>query len=273
MNFTNLITFLFLLTMPFFSCSRFVSSFAFYPDRDYILTRSELPKYVHDVDLVSKDGTRIHALHLRHDKKPKYAFLYFHGNAGNSYHRISDAWNIYKRGFDVLICEYRGYGRSEGKPDESGVYQDALAAWNYLNEKAGFSDSNVYLYGRSLGTAVAIESALIHKPAAMILVTPFSSGYDIARENQMGVLAFLAIGSFDSESKISKIHTPLLVLHGDHDEIISMKSARKLYDAGPSPKKFIVVQGAGHNNISALNQEKFWNMVFEFVDQNNKKKD
>ena len=151
-------------------------------------------------------------------------------------------------GAAVLVFDYRGYGKSEGKPDEPGVLADARAARTWLAEKAGVAENRIVLMGESLGGAVAVDLAA-DGARALILENTFSSMPDVAAYHYPWLpVRLLMRTQFNSVAKIRSYHGPLYQSHGDRDSIVPLQLARRLFDAANEPKRFLLVEGADHND-------------------------
>jgi fermentation-respiration switch protein FrsA (DUF1100 family) len=198
-----------------------------------------------DVWLDTSDGVRIHAWQVSHGDS--LVTLFFHGNAGNLTYREPHFREIAAAGSSILMLDYRGYGKSAGRPTEHGLYADAGAAYDYLL-KAGYRPGQIVIHGESLGTAVAVDLASRRPCAGVVLEAPFTSARDVAQT----VLPFIGpavIWGFNSRQKIDRIHAPILFIQGERDEIIPLRLGQALYAAAPEPKSFWAVPGAGHNDI------------------------
>lgn len=173
----------------------------------------------------------------------------FHGNAGNISHRAIKAAHFMDRGYGVYLAEYRGYGGNAGRPSEQGLYTDADAALSWL-ESQGYNPAQFVIYGESIGTGVAVEMAQRWQPQQLILEAPFTSAIDVAKLTYFWLpVNFLMKDRFDSLSKIAKVKTALLIVHGDEDGVIPIDFAQKLYEAANHPKEFITINGGAHNNL------------------------
>lgn len=168
--------------------------------------------------------------------------LFFHGNAGNIGDRVPHYALLGAAGFDVLAFDYRGYGRSNGRPSERATYEDARAAHDALGPGRTF-----YL-GESLGGAIALELAIERPPAGLILQSTFTSVRHMARLHYPIVPRALVPNAYPSLDLIPRLRAPLLVLHGSRDEIVPLMDGEELYDAAPEPKR-IEVFDAGHNDM------------------------
>lgn len=176
------------------------------------------------------------------------AILLAHGNAGNVSHRLEKAKILHGLGASVLLFDYRGYGLSEGRPTEAGLYRDAEAAHRYLRETRGVPSQDVVLYGESLGCGVAVELALRHAPRSLILESAFTSVEDMARLVFPALpVRWMVSDRFDNLAKIPRLRAPLLVLHSPDDEIVPFEMGRRLFAAAPEPKALVELKG-GHND-------------------------
>ena len=201
-----------------------------------------------DVWLRTADGLRLHAWWIA-PSGAQWATLFLHGNAGNLTHRTDHIREITAAGSALLLIDYRGYGRSEGRPTETGLYADAEAAYQHLIA-SGWKPEQILLHGESLGSAVAVDLAARRACGGLVLETPFTSARDVAAR-VLPVLGPLLIWSYNSKAKIARVRAPLLIMHGDRDEVVSSELGRALFAAAPEPKYFWTVPGAGHNDVVA----------------------
>ena len=201
-----------------------------------------------DVQLVASDGTALHAWFVATDMRPAIArTIFLHGNAGNLTHRIAHIESITKAGSDILIVDYRGYGKSAGSPSESEIYLDGLAAYDWLVDQYG-DRTPIICHGESLGTAVATDLATRRPCAGLVLEAPLSSRAAVAALVVPLVGPLLARG-FETARKIRMVESPVLMIHGSNDQIIPQDLGRAVFDAASEPKEFWDVEGAGHNDI------------------------
>lgn len=177
--------------------------------------------------------------------------LFFHGNAGNIAHRapLLETF-VAGTGVRTLLFDYSGYGGNRGTPSEAEVYEDGLAAWDHL-AAAGVPAGRIVLYGESLGAAVAIEVARRRGCAGLIAQSTFSSVASFARRLYpwLPLTSVLARRAFPSADRLREIDAPLLVVHGDRDEIIPLAEGRELHRAAPEGTELLIVPGAGHNDF------------------------
>jgi fermentation-respiration switch protein FrsA (DUF1100 family) len=174
--------------------------------------------------------------------------LFCHGNAGNISHRLDSIRLFHELGLSVLIFDYRGYGRSSGRPTEKGTYRDADAAWDYLVEQRGTAPAQIILFGRSLGAAIAADLAARQGSAAVILESAFTSVPDVAATLYPWLpVRWLSRYQYDTGKKLVNIHSPVLIVHSRDDEIIPYANGERLFEAANEPKQFLQLRG-GHND-------------------------
>ncbi|MFQ5733938.1 MAG: alpha/beta hydrolase [Planctomycetaceae bacterium] len=202
-----------------------------------------------DVWFEAADGTTLHGWFVLHPRT-RAVVLFAHGNAGNLSHRIRTLQELHGRQqVSVLIFDYRGYGKSEGSPDEAGLLQDARAARTWLANRTGIPEREVVLMGRSLGGGVMVDLAAKDGARGLILENTFTSLPDVAQRLAPYLPAKLLMSNrFDSVSKIANYRGPLLQTHGDRDGLVPIALARQLHAAANDPKQFVAVPGGGHNS-------------------------
>ncbi len=218
--------------------------------------------------LVAEDGVRLHAWFLPLEAAAR-TVLVCNGNAGNMSYRLDRAVEMQRRlGLSVLLFDYRGYGRSEGSPDEQGTYKDARAAYRYLIESKRVPATDIVLFGESLGAAIAVQVALEGPAGALVLESAFTSIPDMARAAYpfLPPVGPLIRTRYETLAKIPKLTLPLLILHGERDEIVPLAQGRRLFEAAGGPKRFFVVPGAGHNDTYAAGGEAYWRVLREFLE-------
>ncbi len=249
-----------------YGCKFLINLLAFYPDTTNVLSDTSLPPGVEELFVSTEDHVKIQSLYLPLTTSDK-VLIYFHGNAGNIYHRIPDLIQLQKAGVNVIGAGYRGYGKSEGSPSEEGIYQDANATLKYATEELGFSQSNIIIFGRSIGTAAALKISANRDIRSLILVTPLTSGKAHAKATGLALFSSLAGNSFNNLSRIKSIKTPLLVIHGTNDHVIPFSMGKEIFDAAQTEKTFIKIEGAGHNNLHDTYREEYWPPIFDFIHQ------
>lgn len=238
----------------------------YFPMRAHDVTPAQLGLAFEELELRAEDGVRLHGWYLPVSDS-RLTVLLCHGNGGNVSHRLDRVLLMQSRlKLDTLLFDYRGYGASEGSPDEQGSYRDARAAYRWLIAK-GVAPGRVVLFGESLGAAVALQLALEVEARALVLESPFASIPEMAR----AVYPFLPLWPFvrtqyDNAAKVSRLNMPLLVLHGERDEIVPFAQGRRVFDGAPEPKRFFAIPGASHNDTYAVGGEAYWGALREFLE-------
>lgn len=250
-----------------FGCEAIQNKFAFYPDQQTKINQEDLPAYIQSHEIITSDGEKLTAFHFTHsEERERKTILYFHGNAGNVYHRFGYCQKLWEMGNDILIISYRGYAESTGKPSESGIYEDGVSALSYLQDSLKIKPEDIVIMGRSIGTTVAINTAMHQPIGGLILVTPLTSGYEMAQQ-MVPSLASIATNTFPSIDKINDISAPLLVIHGTDDEVIPYAMGKQLYETYSGPKQFVAIKHGRHNDLQDVNPELFWGSIESFIKQ------
>jgi len=203
-----------------------------------------------DVWLRTSDGLRLNAWFVEAPVEApgsRMVTLYLHGNGGNLAHRPGHLREMIAAGSSVLILDYRGYGKSEGRPTERGLYRDADAAYDHLIGM-GYGPSQIVVHGESLGSAVAADLAGRRPCAGLILECPFISLSDMAGKI-VPLIGRLFASGFNTRRKVAGVHAPVLIVHGDRDRTIPYAMGRAVFEAANEPKSFWTVEGATHVDI------------------------
>lgn len=199
--------------------------------------------------LKTKDGEKINALFYR--GQSKNVILYFHGNAGDLSGWQYVAEDFVDKGYSVLLIDYRGYGKSTGKISEAGLYEDAETAWKYLVDQKKFHPNQIIIYGRSIGTGVAVELARNHPARGLILESPYSSLTTLANEKLPLLLPGLILRyRFDNIGKVNTIESPIVFFHGANDALIPPAHTTTLYETFKGKKEQVIIGGGTHNDLS-----------------------
>ncbi len=228
----------------------------FFPLSELDQTPADWDLEYEDVTLGTADGVQLHGWYIP-ERNSELVLLFFHGNAGNISHRRDSIELFHHLGLNVFIIDYRGYGKSEGRPSEQGLYRDASAAWHYLTEKKGFDPDHVVIFGRSLGGAAAAKLASSVQARGLILESTMSSARDFARA-VFRILSRLVVVryEFNIAQLVRSVHYPVLVLHSPEDEIMPFHLGEKIYDLANQPKHFVRMRG-DHNNGFLLSQPEY----------------
>ena len=208
----------------------FQRHFIYFPSK-YIVDFSDykLSKFK-EITLSTKDNHKIIGWY-KNAESSKPTIVFFHGNAGNISHRIYKFLAFTNdSGYGLLGIDYRGYGKSKGRPTEEGLYNDGRAAIDYLKLQ-NIPENKMIFYGESLGTAVAVKMATEYRPELIVLEAPFTSITNVGSE---GLLRIFPIGlllkdKFDSLTAITKVNSPILIVHGKMDTVINVSHSKKLY--------------------------------------------
>lgn len=222
---------------------------------------------VEEIWLDASDGVRVHGIYA--GREGAFAdLLFFHGNAGNLYDRLDNVAGLLQSGFNVFILDYRGYGKSDGVPSEEGLYRDGEAAYAYLTATRGVAPSRIVLFGRSLGTTVAIELGTRHAVGALIVESGFTSAPEVGRLHYgwlPGLVMRAMTHEFDSLSKVRRLRAPALYVHGGMDTIIPTEMGRRLFEASSEPKEWYEIPGAGHNDTWVVGGADYFRRLTEFA--------
>jgi fermentation-respiration switch protein FrsA (DUF1100 family) len=227
---------------------------------------ADLKRPCEDIFFSASDGVRLNGWFFSADTNVAAGFviLLCHGNAGNLSHRLPIIDMLLKAGASVFAFDYRGYGRSSGKPSEKGVCLDAEAAWQWLRDH-GFAAMNIVALGESLGGGVVCELATRKPIAGMILQSTFTSVPDVASELMPWLpVRLLVTTRFDNHAKLKRLQVPVLFLHGRKDTIIPFRHAQKNFATAKAPKYFAELDG-DHNDALTASPEKYQRAVAEFL--------
>jgi fermentation-respiration switch protein FrsA (DUF1100 family) len=228
-----------------------LNSLLYFPSHEFIQTPEQAGLLYRDLAPQTDDGERLHGWWIAARTGTLGHLLLCHGNAGNVADRLLHAALMTSAGFDVLLFDYRGYGRSSGTPSEAGTYRDAHAALTSLLAQPDVDSGRVYYLGESLGGAVALDLALACPPAGFVLLSAFTGVRELARLHYPFMAASLVPDAYPAIRRIQELRAPLLVIHGDHDDIVPLSHGQALFQAAPEPKEIHVFADVGHNDLVA----------------------
>jgi len=236
-----------------------------YPTARWEAARAMSPVPLQDVFLTAADGVKVHGWYAK-PERARVTFLVLHGNAGNIADRVHYVLALHDLPAAVFLLDYRGYGRSEGAPDEAGVYADAQAAYRWLVGQ-GVPANRIILYGESLGAAVAVDLAARVPLGGLILQCGFTSVADMARQ----VVPFLPLGGlmksrFDAAAKIASVRAPKLHFHGRADEVVPFHLGRRLFEAAAQPKRWVEYPEMTHNEWPGRREQEWRAEIVKFVE-------
>jgi fermentation-respiration switch protein FrsA (DUF1100 family) len=209
--------------------------------------------------ITTRSGRKISAIYLA-NPAAKFTLLVSHGNAediGDDRYWLED---LRRLGFSVFAYDYEGYGTSEGKPGERAVYEDEMAAYDYLSQTLAVVPDNLIVYGRSVGSGPAVYLAARRRVAGLILQSPFLSAFRV-----MTRIPLLPFDKFPNYKEIGRIHCPLLVIHGESDQVIPSWHGRKLFELAREPKKYLPIPKADHNDLEMVGGKTYYNALQEFA--------
>ncbi len=250
---------------------RIVPYFVFYPES--LKPQESHPRFwgfpdATEVRIPTLDGLLLHGWWFPAvgTESSSGAAVYFHGNAGHLGDRGTVAAALSGLGLDVLLPDYRGFGLSEGKASEEGLYADARAVYRWLVDERGVDPRRLFLMGNSLGSAVAADLAIDHKVAGLVLLGAFTNTPAIARHRLPWLPEWYLDWNetrFDTLATVPQIEAPVLVGVGEDDRVIPPRQAREVFEAVRAPKRWIEIPGAGHNDI--FSHEELWQELYRFT--------
>lgn len=245
-----------------------ISSMIFFPEKTFYEKPEDYKFQYENVSLQTADHISLHGWWIVSPAAKKIgAILYLHGNAGNISNRLYKIKGWVDRGFDVLLLDYRGYGKSAGKiTNQEDVVKDAHAGLSWMQETKKISASKTVLYGESLGTYPAIRLAGEGISGAVVLEAPFTSFIELGRLHYPFVPSqLIAAFAFPNIDHIANVKAPLFILHGTNDEICPYNMAGELFEKAPEPKGFLTIPNGTHNDLPMSGGEDYWQKPFEFV--------
>jgi fermentation-respiration switch protein FrsA (DUF1100 family) len=226
-----------------------LNALLYFPSRALHTTPAAIGLAHRDLAFDTEDGERLHGWWVPAPGGPARGhLLHFHGNAGNIADRVPELTLLAALGLDVLLFDYRGYGRSSGRPSEAGTYRDARAARAALLAQDGVRPERIFYVGESLGGAVAVSLALEAPPGGLVLRSTFTSVRAMGRRHYPLVPSVAVPDAYPTLERIAGLRCPLLVVHGMADEIVPLSHAQALVAAAPEPKRLVAVPGVGHND-------------------------
>jgi fermentation-respiration switch protein FrsA (DUF1100 family) len=241
------------------------ASFAFYPERGVQDTPEDAGIAYQDLSIATADGETLHGWLIPSDR-PRAEVIFWHGNGGNLSVWLPAYLDFPGRRLSVLAFDYRGYGRSSGTPSERGLYRDTDAVLDDFWRRRT-ADVPVIYWGRSIGTAFAAYATTVRSPDALVLETPFADA-DALLSNMplVRVLAKLSSYRFPTAEFLRGFDRPVLIIHGDRDEIVPLAAGRSLFDGLDAPKTFAEIPGAHHNDLRFANPAPYDRAIDRFLD-------
>ncbi|MBN8662170.1 MAG: alpha/beta hydrolase [Candidatus Obscuribacter phosphatis] len=224
----------------------------FYPSKEHAFAVESLAGIAKENIFIASGGEKLNAW-LFDKTGAKGTVLISHGNAGNISHRIPIIEYFLSQNFSVLAYDYQGYGLSTGEPGIDKICQDGLAAYDYLSKERKIPPEKIVLFGESLGGGVSAHIAGNREAAAIVLQSTFSSLPHVARSKMLLMRAYpnflFPKNKMDSAKILAGAHPPLLIIHGTGDGIIPCKESKLIYEKAAEPKKLLLIEGGGHNDL------------------------
>jgi len=220
----------------------------FFPNRSLGLNPSAVGLTFEDVYFKSKDNVKLNGWFFKNLRAPS-TIIFAHGNAGNMSDRLFKIKFFYDLGLSVFIFDYRGYGKSEGRPSEAGIYLDAQGAYDYLQSRPDVDINNIILYGASIGGVVVIDLAAHRNAALLVVESSITNAQDMSHILYPFLPSFFLSLKFDSINKVRALKVPKLFIHSPDDEVVPYWVGQKLFEAAAEPKEFLKIHG-GHNDGS-----------------------
>jgi len=258
---------------PGFVNRPFVNKLFYLPTRDEPATPATWGYGYRQVNIISKDGTRLNGWWIESKAKPVLGTVVFsHGTAGSMGHHLGFVMWLAKAGYDVLIYDYRGYGKSQGSTDRQGMVLDAHAALDFAADQNKGANHKVISYGHSMGGAKSIAAIADSKPSklrAVITDAAFASYRDMALTiggKLAGDLVSDELSPVDQIAKISPL--PVLIIHGKKDPVVPFAQGQKLFDAAKKPKTMFEVQEGGHGNNLWRDEGAYRKRMLEWLEEN-----
>ena len=244
----------------------FEHSLIYHPSNELEATAADLRRPFEDVQFKAADGVELNGWFFpagTDSPRAHIAILVCHGNGGNISHRLELCQALLQTGAGVFVFDYRGYGRSQGRPGEEGTYRDAQAAYQWLRQK-GFRGGNIIAFGESLGGAIASELALRETLGGIVLQSTFTSIPDIGAELYPWLpVRWISTIKYDTRSKLPRLKIPVLVMHSRADDLARFHHAEDNFTAANEPKFFCELRGA--HNEAAWEHPEFQEAIENFV--------
>lgn len=216
----------------------------YHPQKTIEATPSGAGLQYEDVTFQTEDDIKLHGWFVPADSAA-LTVLYFHGNAGNISGRLETIQLLHRLGLNVFMFDYRGYGKSQGRPSEEGTYRDAQAAWNYLRSEQQLADSTIVIMGRSLGGAVAAWLSARESPAASIIESTFTSAPELGSDLYPWLpVRWLIKYEYNTLEQLKQIESPVFMAHSRQDQVVPFHHGRALFEAANQPKTFIELRGS-----------------------------
>jgi fermentation-respiration switch protein FrsA (DUF1100 family) len=243
----------------------FWRKYIFFPERELWVWPEDYDLKYEEVWFKATDRVLLYGWLIQNGR---YVLLFAHGNGGNISHRVDITARFYAEGFSVFLFDYRGYGKSKGDPTERGTYKDAEGALRYLHGKLGVPFSRIVPIGESMGGAIVVELCTHYNFRAVVLISSALSLFEVMSHRSPDRLLNKKFkGIYDSSKKISRVHSPILIIHGDMDGLVPFTQGKELFRRANHPKVFYRVRGADHNDIYEMGGKELFKGIKEFIEK------
>ena len=242
----------------------FQEKLVYFPSGAIVATPASLGLDYEEVGITTEDGVRLHGWFIPANES-KATVLFFHGNGGNISFRMETIRILHSLGSNLLLFDYRGYGKSDGAPGEQGTYKDATAVWKYLTKERGIPANDIVLMGRSLGGAIASWLAEKESPRCLILESSFTSLADVGAEVYPFIpVRMLSRIQYPTIERLKNIRCPVLIVHSPQDAIIPFHHGEQLFAAAHPRKEFLRISG-GHNDGFVVSEKIYAEGIRNFI--------
>jgi hypothetical protein len=236
----------------------------FFPDPVLIGTPADYGLKYEDVWFAAQDGVKLHGWWVPRPGAP--VLLWFHGNAGNISHRLENIKLLHDLvGVQVFIFDYREYGKSQGRISREGTYLDAAAAYRYVVDTRKVPPADIVLFGRSLGSALAVDLAVKVPCRSLIIESAFTNSAEMARLFAPFLFDWRPRVPYDNLGKIAQVKVPMLLIHGTDDEIIPVEMGRRLFAQAQEPKELYIIPGSHHNDTYLVGGREYFQRLKRFI--------
>ena len=242
----------------------FQSNLVYFPERNLTTDPHSIGLSFETISFETGDGIRLLGWFIPYEGSMG-VILFCHGNAGNISHRLDSIHIFHRLKLDVFIFDYRGYGKSEGKPSEVGTYRDVEAAWQYLVEERKVNPNRIIIFGRSIGGAIAAWLAQNRTPSALILESTFTSAPDLgAKLYPYLPIRLLSRFKYDTAGYLDMVNCPVLIVHSREDEMMPFIHGQRLFEKAKEPKSLLEISGS-HNEGFLLSGKRYEEGLYTFI--------
>ena len=247
----------------------FQAKLLFFPDTVIVYTPSSIGLIYDRISLITKDNVNISAWYVpvSSGDTERGTILFCHGNAGNISHRLGLIKIFHDLGMNILIFDYRGYGESDGKPSEKGMYRDVEAAWDFLITTKQIPENKIIIVGRSLGGAIGAYIAQNRDPQGLILDSTFVSVNDLGAELYRFIpVRIMSRFSFNTVKYLRNVTAPVLVIHSRNDDVVPFHQGQKVFESAQGNKSFLEITGL-HNDGYLTSAQRYAEGLESFISQ------